>query len=113
MTPARILLLLSLVSSLLAQPAFAQRETLDLLPLWPLNFDAIIRDQTFAPKERAIELQAGFTALWYRDLEVRTVYRFLDLPYSPFLYHATLRVSEPALEQRHRYPQLSGPSTNQ
>jgi len=57
----------------------AQVETASILPIRPLSFDAIVRDQTFAPKEHAIELQAGLTAFWWRDLEVRTVYRFLDL----------------------------------
>jgi hypothetical protein len=60
-------------------PASAQVETASILPIRPLSFDAIVRDQTFAPKEHAIELQAGLTAFWWRDLEVRTVYRFLDL----------------------------------
>jgi len=57
----------------------AQEEAVRILPIRPLNFDAIVRDQTFTPKERAVELQAGFTALWYRDLEVRAEYRFLDV----------------------------------
>lgn len=60
-------------------PVSGQVETASILPIRPLSFDAIVRDQTFAPKEHAIELQAGLTAFWWRDLEVRTVYRFLDL----------------------------------
>lgn len=59
--------------------ARAQEEAVKILPIRPLNFDAIVRDQTFSPKERAVELQAGFTALWYRNLEMRAEYRFLDV----------------------------------
>ncbi|HJU05783.1 MAG TPA: hypothetical protein VJ692_11585 [Nitrospiraceae bacterium] len=63
----------------ITMPGLAQEEKVSILPIWPLNFDVVISDQTFAPKERAIELQAGFTALWYRNLEVRAQYRFFDL----------------------------------
>lgn len=72
-------LMFLLVYWLLGRDANGQERTADVFPIRPLSFDAIVRDQTFAPKERAIELQAGFTALWYRDVEVRSVYRFLDL----------------------------------
>jgi hypothetical protein len=77
LTIAWIIRALSIV--IVALPFATGAEQVDVLPIRPLSFDAIIRDQTFAPNERAIELQTGFTALWYRDLEVRAVYRFLDL----------------------------------
>ena len=79
MAQSRIRLLVFAFLILALSPVVSNADTVDVLPIRPVSFDAILRDQTFAPKERAIELQAGITALWYRDLEVRTVYRFLDL----------------------------------
>ncbi|HXF93263.1 MAG TPA: hypothetical protein VNK46_10955 [Nitrospiraceae bacterium] len=41
----------------------SQEAFLDVLPLRPFNFDVVFRQQTFAPDDREIGIQAGFTAL--------------------------------------------------
>jgi hypothetical protein len=64
-----------------AQAALAQEATLEILPVRPINFDAVFRQQTFAPDDREITIQAGLTALRYGNLEVRGLYRY-------FSYHA-------------------------
>lgn len=64
-----------------APMALAQEATLEILPVRPINFDAVFRQQTFAPDDREITIQAGLTALRYGNLEVRGLYRY-------FSYHA-------------------------
>lgn len=56
-----------------------QEAFLDVLPLRPFNFDVVFRQQTFAPDDREIGIQAGFTALRYGNLEVRTIYQFFSI----------------------------------
>jgi hypothetical protein len=62
-----------------ASPLPAQEATLDVLPIRPVNFDVAFRQQTFAPNDREITLQAGVTALRYGDGEVRTVYQYFSV----------------------------------
>ncbi len=57
----------------------AQQAILDLFPVRPINFDVALRQQSFAPNDREITIQAGITALRYGDLEVRTVYQFFSI----------------------------------
>jgi hypothetical protein len=46
------------------------------LPLRPFSFDVSFNQRTFAPQLRTIAAQAGFTALRYGPLEVRTIYQY-------------------------------------
>jgi hypothetical protein len=74
----------ALVTSLFAfavdvSPLLAQEATLDVLPIRPFNFDVAFRQQSFAPNDREITLQAGVTALRYGDGEVRTVYQYFSI----------------------------------
>lgn len=71
-------LILSLCVTCLAQDVSAQERRLDLFPVWPISLDAIVRSQTFAPKERVLEGQIGMTALRYGDLEARMTYRLFN-----------------------------------
>ncbi len=64
-----------------AQAALAQEATLEVLPVRPINFDVVFRQQSYAPNDREITIQAGLTALRYGNLEVRGLYRH-------FSYHA-------------------------
>ena len=59
--------------------ATAQEPLLELLPLRPFNFDVALRQQTFAPNDREITLQAGLTALRYGDAEVRVAYQYFSI----------------------------------
>ena len=54
----------------------AQEAVLNVFPLRPFNFDVSFNHRTFAPTRRVLMLQAGFTALQYGPLEVRTVYQY-------------------------------------
>ncbi|MEK7293454.1 MAG: hypothetical protein AAB049_00635 [Nitrospirota bacterium] len=83
MTPKSLFRLLTVLVCMLAwaQAALAQEATLEILPVRPINFDAVFRQQTFAPDDREITIQAGLTALRYGNLEVRGLYRY-------FSYHA-------------------------
>ena len=65
-----------LMASLLASPVLAQDALLEWLPVRPFSFDVTFSQRTFAPDNRVIGVQAGFTALRYGDLEVRTMYQF-------------------------------------
>lgn len=69
-----IVLLLICPSRVIAQEAF-----LEILPLRPFNFDMAFRQQTFAPDDREIGIQAGLTALRYGNLEVRAIYQFFSI----------------------------------
>jgi hypothetical protein len=64
-----------------AQSALAQEKTLEIFPVRPINLDAVFRQQTYAPHDREITVQAGLTALRYGNLELRGLYRY-------FSYHA-------------------------
>ncbi len=70
-----------LFGTLLAVPeaAWAQEALLDVMPIKPINLDIAIRKQTFAPRDREIGIQAGFTALRYGNLEVRSLYQFFSI----------------------------------
>src|SRR5574341_242609 len=57
----------------------AQEAVLELFPVRPVNFDVAFRQQSFAPNDREITLQAGVTALRYGDGEVRTVYQYFSI----------------------------------
>lgn len=71
-----------LAGALASAPAvFAQEASLEILPVRPVNFDAVFRQQSYAPDDREITVQAGLTALRYGNLEVRGLYRY-------FSYHA-------------------------
>lgn len=65
--------------SMIAGPASAQEALLELLPIKPINLDVAIRKQTFAPDDREVGIQAGFTALRYGDVEVRAMYQFFSI----------------------------------
>ncbi len=56
-------------------PLSAQDTVLEWFPIRPVSFDVVFRQQTFAPNDREITIQAGITALRYGDLEVRGLYR--------------------------------------
>jgi hypothetical protein len=60
-------------------PLPAQEATLEVFPIRPVNFDVAFRQQSFAPNDREITLQAGVTALRYGDGEVRTVYQYFSI----------------------------------
>ncbi|MGH7259071.1 MAG: hypothetical protein ACREI9_00130 [Nitrospiraceae bacterium] len=64
-----------------APAALAQEATLEILPVRPISFDVVFRQQSYAPNDREITIQAGLTALRYGNLEVRGLYRH-------FSYHA-------------------------
>jgi hypothetical protein len=60
-------------------PLPAQEASLEVFPIRPVNFDVAFRQQSFAPNDREITLQAGVTALRYGDGEVRTVYQYFSI----------------------------------
>ena len=64
---------------LLPLPAQAQEGLLEILPLRPFNFDVALRQQSFAPNDREVTLQAGVTALRYGDGEVRVGYQYFSI----------------------------------
>jgi hypothetical protein len=59
--------------------AQAQEAFWEVFPLRPFNFDVALRQQTFAPNDREIGIQAGITALRYGNLEVRATYQFFSI----------------------------------
>jgi len=59
--------------------AVAQEALLEWFPIRPVNFDVALRQQSFAPSDREITLQAGVTALRYGDAEVRMVYQYFSI----------------------------------
>ena len=83
MTAVLLFRLLTVLVGVLAwaQPALAQEATLEILPVRPINFDVVFRQQSYAPDDREITIQAGLTALRYGNLEARAMYRY-------FSYHA-------------------------
>lgn len=60
-------------------PAPAQEALLEILPLRPFNFDVALRQQSFAPNDREVTLQAGITALRYGDGEIRAGYQYFSI----------------------------------
>lgn len=72
-----LLVCLSLIT--ISSSAVAQEALLDVLPIKPINLDVAVRKQTFAPKDREIGIQAGFTALHYGNFEMRSLYQFFSI----------------------------------
>lgn len=60
-------------------PAPAQEAVLEIFPIRPFNFDFALRQQSFAPNDREVTLQAGITALRYGDGEVRAAYQYFSI----------------------------------
>lgn len=75
--PCRVLLAMLLWT--LPGAAHAQEAVLEWFPIWPISFDAVLRQQTFGPDDREITVQAGLTALRYGNLELRGVFRHFSL----------------------------------
>lgn len=69
------------VASLSGLPASSAALDLPVhwFPIRPFNFDVAFRQQNFAPDDREITIQAGFTALRYGDVEVRASYQFFSI----------------------------------
>jgi len=59
--------------------ASGQEAFLEVLPIRPFSFDVAFRQQTYAPDDREIGIQAGITALRYGNLELRTIYQFFSV----------------------------------
>ncbi|HLZ35757.1 MAG TPA: hypothetical protein VKP13_17270 [Nitrospira sp.] len=59
--------------------ASAQEALLEIFPLRPFNFDVALRQQSFAPNDREVTLQAGVTALRYGNGEVRIGYQYFSI----------------------------------
>jgi len=75
----RLWLLMAIFLLLIPDRATGQEAILQLLPIRPFSFDVAVRQQTFAPDDREITIQAGITALRYGNLEVRTIYQFFSI----------------------------------
>src|SRR5881409_368231 len=75
----RLLLLMAITALVIPARATGQEAILELLPIRPFSFDVALRQQTFAPDDREITIQAGITALRYGNLEVRTIYQFFSI----------------------------------
>ncbi|HSA61893.1 MAG TPA: hypothetical protein VLE03_06605 [Nitrospiraceae bacterium] len=76
----RSTLLIGLVLLVFDAPQLqAQEAILEWFPIRPYNFDFALRQQSFAPNDREIGIQAGITALRYGDLEVRATYQFFSI----------------------------------
>lgn len=69
-------MILTFLAPLQAQ---AQEALLELLPIRPFNFDVALRQQSFAPNDREVTLQAGVTALRYGDGEMRVGYQYFSI----------------------------------
>lgn len=65
-------------------PVPAQEALLEILPIRPFNFDVALRQQSFAPNDREVTLQAGVTAVRYGDGEVRTGYQYFSIRTTDF-----------------------------
>jgi len=77
-SPARCWTLVLLLVFFISGHAQAQEAFWEVLPIKPFNFDVMLRQQTFAPDDREIGIQAGITALRYGNLEVRATYQFFS-----------------------------------
>lgn len=81
----RSALLAGLLTLLINAPQLsAQDSSLEWFPIRPYNFDFALRQQSFAPDDREIGLQAGITALRYGDLEVRATYQYFSIHTNDF-----------------------------
>lgn len=65
--------------SVLSTAARAQEVRMDWFPIRPLNFDVALRQQTFAPSDREVTVQAGLTVLHAANLELRAIYQFFSV----------------------------------
>lgn len=75
-TPAAFLFVVVLSAMVFPPGASAIEAVPVFFPLRPFNFDVSFNQRTFAPQARVLAVQAGFTALRYGSLEVRTVYQY-------------------------------------
>jgi len=62
-----------------SSPLPAQEAAVEWFPIRPYNFDFALRQQSFAPNDREIGIQAGITALRYREIEVRATYQYFSI----------------------------------
>ncbi|NOS76402.1 MAG: hypothetical protein HOP35_00495 [Nitrospira sp.] len=76
---ARLCLCAIASAFLLPAQTQAQEALLEILPIRPFNFDVALRQQSFAPNDREVTLQAGITALRYGDGEVRVGYQYFSI----------------------------------
>lgn len=78
--PCQYSLLIALLALVVdSSHLWAQDSTIEWFPVRPYNFDFALRQQSFAPRDREIGLQAGITALRYSDIEVRATYQFFSI----------------------------------
>jgi hypothetical protein len=75
----RLRLCIIALASLVPAQTLAQEALLEILPIRPFNFDVALRQQSFAPNDREVTLQAGVTALRYGDGEVRVGYQYFSI----------------------------------
>ena len=75
----RLRLCIIALAALVPAQTLAQEALLEILPIRPLNFDVALRQQSFAPNDREVTLQAGITALRYGDGEVRVGYQYFSI----------------------------------
>lgn len=73
---AAFLLVLTLSATAIPPCASAIEAVPEYFPLRPFSFDVSFNQRSFAPQLRVIAAQAGFTALRYGQLEVRTIYQY-------------------------------------
>ena len=75
----RLRLCIIALAALVPAQTLAQEALLEILPIRPFNFDVALRQQSFAPNDREVTLQAGVTALRYGDGEVRVGYQYFSI----------------------------------
>ena len=75
----RVAVLALIIFELISLTAKAEGVRPDLLPIFPINFDVAIRQQTFAPDDREIGIQAGYTFLRYHDYEIRHTFQYFSI----------------------------------
>ncbi len=75
----RLRLCIIVLAALVPAQTLAQEALLEILPVRPFNFDVALRQQSFAPNDREVTLQAGVTALRYGDGEVRVGYQYFSI----------------------------------
>lgn len=68
-----------LLIGLVVSNARAESFNTDYFPIFPINFDVAIRQQSFAPDDREIGIQIGYTALRRGNLEVRHAYQYFSV----------------------------------
>lgn len=78
-TRFRLRLCIIALAAVVPTQTLAQEALLEILPIRPFNFDVALRQQSFAPNDREVTLQAGVTALRYGDGEVRVGYQYFSI----------------------------------